>query len=122
MTGKTGTATTVVTDKNTAKTVKSGSLDVFATPMMVALMEEAACNALEKSLEPGQTSVGTEVNIKHIAASPLGANITATAEITQNEGRKITFLLRASEGEKEIGSGTHVRFIVDAEKFMQKIN
>jgi len=122
MTGKTGTATTVVTDKNTAKSVKSGSLDVFATPMMVALMEEAACNALEGKLEPGQTSVGTEVNIQHIAASPVGASITATAEITQAEGRKISFALRACEGEKEIGSGTHMRFIVDAQKFMQKLN
>jgi len=121
MVGKTATASITVSDKNTAKAVGSGSLQVFATPMMVALMEEAACNCLADGLESGQTSVGTQINVAHIAASPVGATITATATITQSEGRKVEFSLTASDGTQEIGNGSHSRFIVDAERFMQKV-
>lgn len=114
--GKTATASTIVKDSNTAKAVGSGDLDVFSTPMMVALMEEAACNTLE-----GQSSVGTHINIEHIAASPLGAEITATATITAVEGRKITYDITARDKKNEIGKGTHIRFIVDPERFMAKL-
>lgn len=117
--GISGTATTVVTDANTAKAVKSGNLDVFSTPMMVALMEEAACKCLEEE------SVGTQISVMHSAASPLGASITATATVTGIEGRKVTFDLIAhdeKDGEKsEIGKGTHTRFIIDADRFMAKL-
>jgi len=119
--GKSGTATTTVTVKNTAKTVGSGSLDVFSTPMMIALMEQAACECLADGLEPCQTSVGTQINVAHTAASALGAIISATATIEQVDGRKILFAVTASDGTNEIGYGTHERFIVDAEKFMARL-
>ncbi|MCL2398519.1 MAG: thioesterase family protein [Defluviitaleaceae bacterium] len=121
MIGKTATATTTVKDTNTAKAVGSGNLDVFSTPMMIALMEEAACNVLANSLEPGQSSVGTQISIDHTAASPLNSNITATATITGIEGRKVTFDISAKDDKSEIGKGTHTRFIVDAERFMAKL-
>jgi len=121
MPGKTATVTTTVTEKNTAKTVGSGSLDVFSTPMMIALMEQAACECLADSLEPGQTSVGTQINVAHTAASPLGATISATATIDNVDGRKISFTVTASDGANEIGNGKHERFIIDAEKFMSKL-
>jgi len=114
-------AKTIVTDTNTARTVKSGNLDVFSTPMMIALMEQAACVALEETLEVGQTSVGTKVNIEHIAASRVGSEIIATAVIDEIDGRKVEFTVIARDDIKEIGKGKHTRFIVDAEKFMAKI-
>jgi len=119
--GKSGTAAVEVTEKNTAKAVGSGSLDVFATPMMVALMEQAACRCMADSLEETQTSVGTQINVAHVAASPLGANISATATITAVEGRKVSFSVTAHDGVNEIGNGMHDRFIVDAERFMKKL-
>ena len=119
--GKTGTASATVSEANTAKTVGSGSMEVFGTPMMVALMEQAACACLADALEAGQTSVGTLVDIAHTAASPLGAQITATAVVTAVEGRKISFTVSAHDGKGEIGSGTHERFVVEAERFMAKL-
>jgi len=119
--GKDATVTTIVTDKNTAKAVGSGSLDVFATPMMIALMEEAACKCLADDLEPGQTSVGTQINVAHTAASPIGATICAMATVIAVNGRKVTFTVTANDGENEIGSGVHERFIIDAERFMNKL-
>ena len=118
--GKTATACTIVDNNNTAKSVWSGSLDVYATPMMIALMEQAACECLVGGLEPGQTSVGTEINVAHIAASPLGAEITATATIDSVTGRKIEFIVSASDKTGEIGNGRHTRVIVDTEKFMKR--
>ena len=119
--GKTATATTIVTDKNTAKAVGSGNLDVFATPMMIALMEQAACECLADSLESGQSSVGTQINVAHTAASPVNAKITAIATIENVDGRKISFTVTAHDATNEIGSGTHERFIIDAERFMKKL-
>jgi len=119
--GDAGVAVTIVSENNTAKTVGSGSLDVFSTPMMIALMESAACNCIADGLADGQTSVGTQISINHVSASPLGAEISATATITWVEGRKILFDVVAAEGTKEIGRGTHERFVVDAERFMNKL-
>ena len=119
--GKTATATVVVTEANTAKTVGSGSLNVFSTPSMITLMEKAACNCIADKLETGQTSVGTKVDINHTAASALNTTITATATIDGVEGRKISFIVKADDGVKEIGHGKHDRFIIDAEKFMSKL-
>ncbi len=118
--GKTATVITTVCEYNTAKSVGSGSLDVFATPMMIALMERAACECLSDALEPAQTSVGIRIDIEHTAASPLGAEITATAEVTGFDGRRIEFEVSAKDAKGEIGSGTHERFIVDSERFLQK--
>jgi len=118
-TGDTATVSTIVTEKNTAIAVGSGNLAVFSTPMMIALMEEAACECLSSGLEPGQTSVGVKISAEHIEASPIGAKISATATITNIDGRKVFFTTRANCGEKEIGNGTHTRVIVNAEKFMR---
>jgi len=121
MLGKSATAQTLVSASKTAKAVGSGNLDVFATPMMIALMEEAACNCLADGLESGQSSVGTKVNVSHTAVSPLGATITATATVEAVFGRRIEFKVTASDGTKEVGAGTHTRMIIDAEKFMSKL-
>jgi predicted thioesterase len=118
--GKTASVSTVVSEHNTAKAAGSGSLDVFATPFMIALMERASYDCLADGLESGQTSVGTSVNIDHTAASPIGASITATATITGIDGRKVEFEVTASDNKGEIGRGTHERFIVDSERFKSK--
>ena len=118
--GKNATVSTIVSEKNTAKTVGSGSLDVFSTPMMIALMEQAACECLSDGLEQGQTSVGTNINIEHKAASPINSKITATATIQNIDGRKISFYVSANCAEIEIGNGTHTRAIVNAQKFMSR--
>ena len=88
--------------------------------MMIALMEQAACECLAGRLDKGQTSVGTEINVLHNAASPIGTEITATATIESVLGRKVEFLVAASDKSGEIGKGKHIRVIVDAEKFMKR--
>ena len=118
--GKTATAEIVVNQTNTAKMAGSGNLEVFATPMMTALMEKAACAALGDALEAGQISVGTSITVEHNAASPLGAKISATAVISSVRGRQITFDVSASDEAGEIGKGVHIRIIVDEERFMKK--
>ena len=120
--GKTAAVKATVDENNTARAVGSGNLDVFATPMMIALMERAACEALSGALEVGQTSVGTQINVSHTAASPPGSTVTATATVMGVSGRKIEFAVTAGDGAGEIGNGTHVRFIVDETKFMAKTN
>lgn len=118
--GKTGTATAMVDVNKLAVTVKSGSLPVLATPMMIALMEQAACAALSDTLEEGETSVGTAVSILHVAATPSGVQISAEAEVTAISGREITFRVAASDKSGIIGEGTHKRFVVNAEPFLEK--
>ena len=118
--GKTASVTTIVTEANTAKTVGSGSLAVFATPMMIALMEKAACECLTEALTDEQTSVGTQITVEHTAATPIGAEITATAVIEYVSGRKIEFAITANDGRVDIGKGKHTRFIVDRERFILK--
>lgn len=119
-TGAKAAATMQVTAEKTAKTVGSGSLNVFATPMMAALMERAACEALAPYLEGDETTVGTELNIRHTAATPVGLTVTAEAEVTAVNGREIAFSVKAFDSVGEIGSGTHKRFVVFAEKFQAK--
>ena len=115
--GQTATATVTVTDSNIAKTMKSGSLEVFATPAMCALMEEAA----QAYLEDGEGTVGIALSITHEAPTPLGATVTAKATVSAVEGRKITFDIEASDGIGIIGRGTHERFVINNEKFMAKV-
>lgn len=119
--GLTFTSTTVVDNTNTAVALGSGDMEVFATPAMVALMENAAMNAVAPHLEIDQTTVGTEISTTHIKASALGATITATATLTAIEGRKLTFAVTAHDGDNIIGEGTHTRFIVDRERFLAKV-
>lgn len=118
--GLIGKAQKVVNENNTAKTMGSGSLDVFATPALVAMMEEAAVNAL--NLDEGQTSVGISINVQHTAATPLGMQVEAKAELTEIDGRKLTFKIEAFDEKGSIGTGIHQRFIVDEVKFMAKTN
>ena len=110
-----------VMDGNTAEYIGSGDMAVLATPAMVALMENAAMNAVAPYLEQGQTTVGTQITTSHIKASALGATISATATLTAVNGRSLTFTIVASEGDKTIGEGTHTRFIVDRERFLAKL-
>ena len=119
--GLTYTSNVEVTPKNCASAVGSGGLNVFATPSMVALMENAAMNAVAPYLPEGSTSVGAEINTTHIKPSALGAEIKATATLTSVEGRKLLFDVEASDANGVIGMGTHVRFIVDIERFMAKL-
>jgi predicted thioesterase len=119
--GKTATATLTVKESHTARRVGDGSLDVLATPVMIALMERAACKALAGALDAGQISVGTRIDVAHVAAVPLGAKITATAAITEVAGRKIEFAVTASDGAVEIGKGTHTRVLTDAARFAAKL-
>ena len=114
------TVNDIVTENNTAISVGSGSLAVYATPAMLALIERAACVALEAVLNEGETSVGTLLNVKHLAATPVGMQVSATAELVERDGRKLVFNVSASDECGLIGEGVHERFIVNSEKFIQK--
>lgn len=115
------TSRVTVEKENCASMVGSGGMDVFATPSMVALMENAAMNAVAAVLPEGSTTVGAEINTTHIKPSGIGAEISATAVLVAVEGRKLLFDVEASDGEGVIGKGTHVRFIVDRERFLAKV-
>ena len=114
-------STTIVSQANSAKTLGSGDMDVFATPAMVALMENAAMLAVASALPEGSATVGTQMNTSHIKASPIGATITASAELTEVEGRKLTFAVKAWDEKGVIGEGVHTRFVVDRERFLSKL-
>jgi predicted thioesterase len=120
--GEKATYSIKVNDSNTAKTMGSGSLEVFATPAMVAIMEKASTMALQPYLDEGSTTVGTALNISHVSATPIGMEVSATAEVTNVEGREITFKVQAFDEVGLIGEGTHKRFVVFAEKFQAKTN
>lgn len=109
-----------VTDKNTAKTMKSGELNVYATPAMIALMEQAAYTSVADELEEGQGSVGTLMNVKHISATPVGMEVIAKSELVEIDGRRLVFQVEAFDERGKIGEGEHERFIVDNVKFQQK--
>ena len=118
--GMKGEVTTCVEREDTAAEVGSGSLLVYATPCMVALMEGAACEAIAAALAEGQTSVGTELNIKHVSATPVGLEVRAEAEVTAVEGRVITFDVKTYDEVGLIGEGTHKRAVINAQKFLEK--
>lgn len=119
--GLSATARTTVTEADTAAAMGSGDLPVFATPALVALMEHAAMTAVAAALPEGATTVGAEMNVAHIKPSGLGAGITASAVVTAVEGRRIVFAVGARDAEGPIGEGTHVRFVVDRERFLAKV-
>ena len=118
--GMTGSAETLVERADTAQEVGSGSLLVYATPCMVALMEGAACEAVAEGLEEGQTTVGTALNIEHISATPVGLEVRAEAEVTAVAGKVVTFAIHAFDEAGEIGHGTHQRVVVSNQKFLDK--
>lgn len=109
-----------VTDQNTAISVGSGCLKVYATPAMLALMEKAACKAIASILAEDETTVGTLLNVKHLAATPVGMCVSATAELIERDGRKLTFCVKAFDESGLIGEGSHERFIVLSERFTEK--
>lgn len=120
-TGLTFTTTMQVVAETTAEYIGSGDLAVLATPAMCALMENAAMMAVAPYLEAGQTTVGTALNIEHLRATPIGKTVTATAVLTEVEGRKLSFNIAARDEKGIIGEGTHSRFVVDRERFMDKL-
>lgn len=119
--GLSHTSTTIVNNSNTARTYGSGGLDVFATPAMVGLMENAAMTAVENELPQGSSTVGAHISTSHVKPSKLGAVIKATAVLEDIDGRKLTFKVSACDNDGLIGEGTHIRYIVDIERFMAKI-
>lgn len=118
--GLKGKAGTDVTREDTALEVGSGSLLVYATPCMVALMEGAACEAIAPCLPEEKTSVGTELSISHLAATPVGMEVWAEAEVTAVEGNMITFSVIAYDETGKIGEGTHKRAIITSQRFLDK--
>lgn len=106
--------------EDTALEVGSGSLLVYATPCMVALMEGAACEAIAEAIPENQTTVGIALNIEHLSATPVGMEVRAEAEVTAVEGKVITFEIHAFDEAGEIGKGTHKRCIVNSQKFLEK--
>lgn len=118
--GMKGEVSTLAEREDTAAEVGSGDLLVYATPCMAALMEGAACEAVAEGLAEGETTVGIELNIRHTAATPVGMEVRAEAEVTQVEGKIITLSLRAFDEAGEIGSGTHKRAVVNAQRFLDK--
>jgi fluoroacetyl-CoA thioesterase len=119
--GLTGEATTQVVPELTARHLGSGTVAVFATPEMVRLMERAAVNGLAPYLAAGQQSVGTMINVKHLAATPIGATITARAELIGVDGRRLIFNVSAHDGSELIGEGMHERTIIDLARFEAKV-
>ena len=120
-TGLTYTSTVTVSEENIAATMGSGDLEVFATPAMVALMENEAMNAVVE-LPEGATTVGAMMNTTHIKPSAMGDTVSATAVLKEVAGRKLTFEVHAKDSKGVIGEGMHVRYIVDREKFMSKLS
>lgn len=111
---------TLVEREDTALEVGSGSLLVYATPCMAALMEGAACEAIADALDEGETTVGIALDLKHTAATPVGMDVRAEAEVTAVEGKVITFSITAYDEAGEIGSATHKRAVVNAQRFLDK--
>lgn len=118
--GMKGEVSTLVEREDTAAEVGSGTLLVYATPCMAALMEGAACEAIADVMDENQTTVGTELNIQHLSATPVGLEVRAEAEVIAVEGKVITFQLRAFDEAGEIGSGIHKRVLVNSQKFLEK--
>ncbi|MDL2228237.1 thioesterase family protein [Bacteroidales bacterium OttesenSCG-928-K03] len=120
---KTFSSTTIVNENNVASSpyMGSGDIDVFATPAMVALMENAAMLCVADELPEGFSTVGISINTTHEKATPLGDTVTATAELIAIDGRKLSFKITATDSKGKIGEGVHERFIIDKAKFMMKI-
>lgn len=115
-------ATTVVSPENTAAAVGSGGVEAFATPAMIALMEKAALQAVATELEAGDVTVGTMVHVRHLAATPIGQRVRATAELIAVDGRRLLFAVEAYDEVQKIGEGQHERVIVNLERFLSRLN
>ena len=121
--GATGSYSMMVTVEHLASRFKDPLLPpVFATPMMVLAIENAALAAIKPYLEPGESAVGSRVDVKHLAATPVGQRVTAWAEVTAVSGRRIEFKVRAADETEEIGVGTHERVLIDMRRFGERLN
>lgn len=118
--GTKGFAETMVEKEDTAQMVGSGDLLVYATPCMVALMEGAACESIAPFLAEGESSVGISMNVNHTSATPVGMEVRAESEVTAVDGRKVSFRIVAFDEAGEIGNATHERFIIKADRFLEK--
>lgn len=120
--GTQGSFTMVVSAEHLASRFKDPMLPpVLATPVMILAMENAALEALKPFLEPGESAVGSHVDVRHLAATPVGRTITATARVTQVSGRRISFSVNATDGQQDIGSGTHERVLIDMARFTAQL-
>lgn len=117
-----GRAETVVSEANSAKTLGSGTLDVFGTPAMIALMEETSLKSVAPYLDEGCGTVGTLLNVTHDAPTPFGMKVWCESELTEIDGRRLVFHVTAYDGKGKIGEGRHERFIIQNEKFQAKAN
>ena len=115
-----GSSSCTVTQDLTAKALRSGGLDVFATPIMIALMEEASLVSVRPYLEPGMDTVGTRLDVSHLSPTPVGMKVTAESELVEIDRRRLVFAVKAYDESGLIGEGTHERFIVDMDKFTAK--
>lgn len=118
--GAAGSASLLVAEEHTAARLGSGKAPVLGTPAMIALMEAAAVASVEDGLAPGQETLGVLIEVEHIAATPVGLRVTATAELIEREGRRLVFKVEAHDGIESIGRGRHVRVVVDAQRFRDK--
>ncbi len=117
------TQTITVNPSDTAVVHGSGNLKVYATPALVALMENTACKAIEDDYANGEDSVGTEINVKHVKASAIGERITCTATLTNIDRRALTFTIQATDSTGDVvGTAVHTRFLINVEKFLSKLN
>lgn len=121
--GAKGTASLRVRPEHLANRFKDAMLPpTFATPMMILVMENAALNAIKPFLDAGESAVGTAVDVKHFAATPVGLDVTATAEVVGVDGKRIAFKVSARDGKEEIGSGTHQRIVIDIRSFNERLD
>ena len=118
--GTTGEARTMVTGENTALKFGSGTVNVYATPAMIWLMEKASVNCVDSSLPQGFSSVGTKLDIKHLAATPIGMEVVAEAELIEADGPRLKFKVTAYDSKEKIGEGTHSRYIIKLDEFLKK--
>ncbi len=118
--GLKGLAETLVTEENTAAAMGSGLLPVFATPAMLALMEQAAASSVQPFLPEGQGTVGTRLEVSHLAVTPIGLTVRAESELIAVDRRKLRFAVRAWAGDELIGEGEHERFVIDNARFLEK--
>ncbi len=118
--GLKGQAETLVSEQNTAAAMGSGLLPVFATPAMLALMESAAAGSVQPYLAEGQGTVGTRLEVSHLAATPIGLTVRAESELMEIDRRRLRFRVRAWAGEELIGEGEHERFVIDSQRFLEK--
>jgi predicted thioesterase len=120
--GRKGTVTRMVDDSVSAKTFGSGLVDAFATPAMVALMEQAAWTSVVDALDEGQGTVGSRLDVTHTAATPMGMTVTATSELIEIDGRRLVFRVSATDQHGLIGEGIHERYIIDQARFREKLD